>query len=63
MRRRDKGLDQLTDAPSLPIAGTEAYPASAPWVLIEDGRLARLEEAAPAARGRHQPTTRVLAAR
>ncbi|WP_437833668.1 hypothetical protein [Sorangium sp. So ce1153] len=42
MRLRDKGLDQLTDAPSLPIAGTEAYSASVPWVLLEDGRLARL---------------------
>lgn len=42
MRLRDKGLDQLTDAPSLPIAGTEAYSASAPWVLLEDGLLARL---------------------
>ncbi|WP_437675807.1 hypothetical protein [Sorangium sp. So ce131] len=39
---RDKGLDRLTDAPSLPIAGTEAYSASAPWVLLEDGQLARL---------------------
>ncbi|WP_129350878.1 hypothetical protein [Sorangium cellulosum] len=42
MRLRDKGLDQLTDAPNLPIAGTEAYSPSAPWVLLEDGRLARL---------------------
>ncbi|WP_437753229.1 hypothetical protein [Sorangium sp. So ce1389] len=42
MRLRDKGLDQLTDAPSLPVAGTEAYSASSPWVLLEDGRLARL---------------------
>ncbi|WP_437730508.1 hypothetical protein [Sorangium sp. So ce1335] len=42
IRLRDKGLGQLTDAPSLPIAGTEAYSASAPWVLLEDGRLARL---------------------
>ncbi|WP_438015143.1 hypothetical protein WMF18_30250 [Sorangium sp. So ce315] len=42
MRLRDKGLEQLTDAPSLPIAGTEAYSPSAPWVLLEDGRLARL---------------------
>lgn len=42
MRLRDKGIDQLTDAPSLPIAGTEAYSASAPWVLLEDGRLDRL---------------------
>ncbi|XXT15557.1 hypothetical protein WME94_35455 [Sorangium sp. So ce429] len=42
MRLRDEGLDQLTNAPSLPIAGTDAYAASAPWVLLEDGRLARL---------------------
>ncbi|WP_437548888.1 hypothetical protein WME97_01500 [Sorangium sp. So ce367] len=42
MRLRDKGLDELTDAPSLPIAGTEAYSAAAPWVLLDDGRLARL---------------------
>ncbi|WP_437953219.1 hypothetical protein WME98_22895 [Sorangium sp. So ce296] len=40
-RLRDEGLDELTDAPSLPIAGTEAYSASAPWVLLDDGRLAR----------------------
>ncbi|WP_437606822.1 hypothetical protein WMF20_38675 [Sorangium sp. So ce834] len=42
MRLRDKGLDQLSDAPRLPIAGTEAYSASAPLVLLEDGRLARM---------------------
>ncbi|AUX36238.1 hypothetical protein SOCE836_084450 [Sorangium cellulosum] len=42
MQLRDKGLDRLTDAPSLPIAGTEAYSPSAPWVLLEDGRLSRL---------------------
>ncbi|WP_437878384.1 DUF1835 domain-containing protein [Sorangium sp. So ce513] len=42
MQLQDKGLGQLTDAPSLPMAGTEAYSASAPWVLLEDGRLARL---------------------
>ncbi|WP_437755565.1 DUF1835 domain-containing protein [Sorangium sp. So ce1389] len=42
VRLRDKGLDQLTDAPRLPIAGTEAYRPSAPWVLLEDGQLARL---------------------
>lgn len=42
IRLRDKGLDQLMDAPSLPIAGTEAYSPSAPWVLLETGRLARL---------------------
>ncbi|KYF92633.1 hypothetical protein BE17_17375 [Sorangium cellulosum] len=39
---RDKGLDQLSDAPSLPIAGTEAYAPPSPWVLLEDGQLARL---------------------
>ncbi|WP_437875274.1 hypothetical protein [Sorangium sp. So ce513] len=42
MQLRDKGLDQITDAPSLPVAGTEAYSPSAPWVLLDDGRLARL---------------------
>jgi hypothetical protein len=36
------GVGQLTDAPSLPVAGTEAYLPSAPWALLEDGRLARL---------------------
>lgn len=41
-RLRDHGLDQHTDAPSLPIAGSEVYSASAPWVLLEDGPLARL---------------------
>ncbi|WP_438040454.1 hypothetical protein [Sorangium sp. So ce128] len=41
MRLRDTGLDQLGDAPSLPIAGTEAYSPAAPWVLLDDGRLAR----------------------
>ncbi|WP_437751641.1 hypothetical protein [Sorangium sp. So ce1389] len=42
MQLRDRGLDQLADAPSLPIAGTEAYAPSAPWVLLEDGQLACL---------------------
>ncbi|WP_437954964.1 hypothetical protein WME76_25820 [Sorangium sp. So ce119] len=42
LRLRDTGLDQLADAPALPIAGTEAYAPSAPWVLREDGRLTRL---------------------
>jgi hypothetical protein len=42
MRLRDKGLAQLSDAPRLPVAGTEAYSLAAPWVLLEDGRLARL---------------------
>jgi hypothetical protein len=35
-----KALPQLADAPSLPVAGTEAY--GAPWVLHDDGRLTRL---------------------
>jgi hypothetical protein len=38
---RDAGLTALTDAPPLPIGGTEAYSPSAPWVLHEDGRLLR----------------------
>jgi hypothetical protein len=37
LRRR---LPHLTDAPSLPVAGTEAY--GAPWVLRDDGRLVRM---------------------
>lgn len=39
IRLRDKGLEALADAPTLPIGGTEAY--GAPWVLLEDGRLVR----------------------
>jgi hypothetical protein len=39
---REAGLKQLSDAPSLPIAGIEAYGLTTPWVLLEDGRLARL---------------------
>ena len=39
---RETGLEQLTDAPALPVAGTEAYASGAPWVLLEDGRLVRL---------------------
>jgi hypothetical protein len=42
MRLREEGLKELADAPSLPMAGTEAYSPSAPWVLLEDGQLARL---------------------
>lgn len=34
------GLDQLADAPPLPVGRTEAY--GAPWVLREDARLVRL---------------------
>ncbi|WP_437714715.1 hypothetical protein WMF45_50670 [Sorangium sp. So ce448] len=37
-----EGLDRLADAPGLPIAGIEAYSTSAPWVLLDDVRLARL---------------------
>lgn len=37
-RLRDRGLDRLSDAPPLPVAGIEAY--SGPWVLLEDGRVA-----------------------
>lgn len=42
MRLREEGLKQLTDAPSLLMAGTEAYAPSSPWVLLDDGQLARL---------------------
>jgi hypothetical protein len=38
-RLREEGLERLTDAPALPIGGTAAY--GEPWVLLEDGRLAR----------------------
>ncbi|WP_437655340.1 hypothetical protein [Sorangium sp. So ce1182] len=41
VRLRDRGLEHLADAPRLPIAGTEAYAPSSPWVVLEDGRLAR----------------------
>jgi hypothetical protein len=36
-RLRDEGLQQLSDAPALPIAGIEAYAPSSPWVLVEGG--------------------------
>ena len=39
---RDAGLTALTDAPPLPIGGTEAYSSAAPWVLRDAGRLVRL---------------------
>jgi hypothetical protein len=35
-------LTDLTDAPRLPVGGTEAYAPESPWVLREDGRLVRL---------------------
>ncbi len=41
MQLREAGLKQLTDAPALPVAGTEAYASGAPWVVLEDGRLVR----------------------
>lgn len=37
-----EGLVRLADAPGLPMAGSEAYSTSSPWVLLDDGRLARL---------------------
>lgn len=42
MQLREAGLEQLTDAPALPVGGTEAYASGAPWVVLEDGRLVRL---------------------
>lgn len=41
MRIRKQGLAALTDAPSLPIAGIGAYAPESPWVLRDDGKLAR----------------------
>jgi hypothetical protein len=41
-RLRDEGLQQLSDAPPLPIAGIEAYAPSSPWVLAEGGEVVRL---------------------
>lgn len=38
--RRDERLESLADAPRMAVAGTEAY--ASPWVLCEDGKLARL---------------------
>jgi len=35
-------LPELADAPRLPVGGAEAYAPEAPWVLRDDGRLARL---------------------
>ncbi len=35
-------LPDLADAPRLPVGGAEAYAPEAPWVLRDDGRLARL---------------------
>ena len=35
-------LLELADAPRLPVGGAEAYAPEAPWVLRDDGRLARL---------------------
>jgi hypothetical protein len=41
-RLRDEGLQQLSDAPGMPIMGIEAYAPSSPWVLAEGGQLVRL---------------------
>ncbi|MEZ4308528.1 MAG: DUF1835 domain-containing protein [Polyangiaceae bacterium] len=41
-RLRDGGLQQLTDAPALPIGGIEAYAPSSSWIVAEGGRLLRL---------------------
>lgn len=38
----EHGLNELSEAPPLPIGGTEAYQPSAPWVVFEDGRLGQL---------------------
>ncbi len=40
---RDKGLDQITDGPELPVAGMTVYSPAAPWVLLENGHLDRLK--------------------
>lgn len=39
-RLREQGLASLSEAPSFALAGCEAY--ASPWVLCEDGKLARL---------------------
>jgi hypothetical protein len=38
-RLRDEGLQQLSDAPPLPIGGIELYTPSSPWVLVEGGQV------------------------
>jgi hypothetical protein len=40
-RLREHGLAQLTDAPRLPLGGTEAYAPASPWALRDDGTLIR----------------------
>lgn len=47
VRLRDSGLDQLADAPGLPVAGVEAYASSTPWMVSDDGQLARLVPGVP----------------
>ena len=42
MQLRETGLKQLTEAPALPVGGTEAYGMGAPRALLEDGCLVRL---------------------
>jgi hypothetical protein len=41
MQLRTEGLTQLADAPRLPVAGTVAYAPESPWVVLDDGKLAR----------------------
>jgi hypothetical protein len=41
LRLRESGLEDLSEAPALPIAGTDAYSSSAPWVVRSNGQLAR----------------------
>lgn len=41
-RLRDDGLRQLSDAPSLPVGGIDAYAPTSPWVLTEGGHFIRL---------------------
>lgn len=41
-RLRNEGITRLTDGPPLPMAGTVAYSLESPWVLLDDGKLARL---------------------
>ena len=48
-------LPQLADAPRLPVGGAEAYAPEAPWVLLDDGRLARRGGATGEAPSRRNP--------
>lgn len=41
VRLRTEGLAHLTDAPRLLVAGTTAYAAEPPWLVLDDGTLVR----------------------